>query len=114
MEKHIVPGITSGPALIVYERQQMIVNIVNRLLSESTSIHWHGMDMRNTPWMDGVVLVTQCPIDPFEYYFEAAPTGTFWYHAHRVDQRVDGLFGGLIVRESSERRAMLNMYLAAI
>ena len=106
-----VNGITPGPTLIVYEGQRMIVNIVNRLLSESTSIHWHGMDMRNTPWMDGVVLVTQCPIDPFEtfqYYFEAAPTGTFWYHAHRVDQRVDGLFGGLIVRESSERRAMLN------
>ena len=44
-----VNGITPGPILIVYEGQRMIVNVVNRLISESTSIHWHGMDMRNTP-----------------------------------------------------------------
>ena len=105
-----VNGLAPGPTLIVYEGQRMIVSVVNRLITESTSVHWHGMDMRNTPWMDGVVLVTQCPIDPYEtfrYYFEAAPTGTFWYHSHRVEQRVDGLFGALVIRESPERRALL-------
>ena len=106
-----INGLAPGPTLIVYEGQRMIVNVINNLITESTSIHWHGMDMVNTPWMDGVVLITQCPIDPFEtfrYYFEAAPTGTFWYHSHRIEQRVDGLFGGLIVRESPERRALLD------
>ena len=105
-----INGIAPGPTIIVYEGQKVIVSVNNRLITESTSIHWHGMDMRNTPWMDGVVLVTQCPIDPYEtfrYYFEAAPTGTFWYHSHRVEQRADGLFGGLIIRESVERRLML-------
>lgn len=111
-----INGIAPGPTLIVYEGQKMIVSVVNRLISESTSVHWHGMDMINTPWMDGVVLVTQCSIDPletFRYYFEAAPTGTFWYHSHRVEQRVDGLFGGLIIRESRERRALIENALGA-
>ena len=101
-----VNGLVPGPTLIVNERQNMIVNVENRLVSETTSIHWHGMDMRNTPWMDGALLVSQCPISPgesFRYYFQAAPTGSFWYHSHRVTQRMDGLFGALIVRESPER-----------
>ncbi len=111
-----INGIAPGPTLIVYEGQSVIVSVVNRLITESTSIHWHGMDMRNTPWMDGVVLVTQCAIDPFEtfrYYFQAAPTGTYWYHSHRVEQRADGLFGGLVIRESVQRRLMLEGVLGA-
>ena len=101
-----VNGLVPGPTLIVNEGQNMIVNVENRLISETTSIHWHGMDMRNTPWMDGALMVSQCPINPgetFRYYFQAAPTGSFWYHSHRVTQRMDGLFGALIVRESPER-----------
>ena len=101
-----VNGLVPGPTLIVNEGQNMIVNVNNRLISETTSIHWHGMDMRNTPWMDGALLVSQCPISPgetFRYYFQAAPTGSFWYHSHRVTQRMDGLFGALIVKESPER-----------
>ena len=63
--------------------------------------------------MDGVVLVTQCPYETFRYYFEAAPTGMFWYHSHRVEQQADGLFGGLIIRESVERRLLLEGALGA-
>ncbi len=40
-------------------------------------------------------------------YFKAEPTGTFWYHSHRVTQRVDGLFGALIVLESTKSRLLL-------
>ena len=101
-----VNGLVPGPTLIVYEGQAMIVLVENRLISETTSIHWHGMDMRNTPWMDGALLISQCPISPgetFQYYFQAAPTGSFWYHSHRVTQRMDGLFGALIIKESPER-----------
>ena len=105
-----VNGQIPGPTLVVYEGQVIIVNVINGLLTETISIHWHGMDQRNTPWMDGAIHVSQCPIGPsetFRYYFKAEPTGSFWYHSHRVTQRADGLFGALIVRESSDRRAAL-------
>ena len=101
-----VNGLIPGPTLIVNEGQNVIVNIESRLLAEITFIHWHGMHMHNTPWMDGADQITQCPINPeeiFRYYFEASPTGSFWYHSHKVTQRADGLFGALIVRESPER-----------
>ena len=102
-----VNGRVPGPTLVVYEKQIVIVNLFNGMLTETISIHWHGMDQLNTPWMDGAIHVTQCPVAPsesFRYYFKAAPSGTFWYHSHRVTQRADGLFGALIVRESAERR----------
>ena len=73
-------------------------------MTEETSIHWHGMHQKNTPWMDGVGYISQCPIaagDSFRYIFKAEPAGTHWYHSHSGAQRTDGLFGALIVRESS-------------
>ena len=40
----------------------MIVH--NQMLHSSATIHWHGFHMHNTPWMDGVGYITQCPIAP--------------------------------------------------
>ena len=51
-----------GPAIIVYEGQQLIVHLKNDLLSDAVTIHWHGMHQRGTGWMDGVNFITQCPI----------------------------------------------------
>ena len=56
----------------------MRVRVYNAMFSESTSIHWHGMYQRGTPFMDGVAMVSQCPILPqqsFEYDFIADPPG---------------------------------------
>ena len=106
-----VNGQVPGPTLVVYEDQVVVVNVINALLTETVSIHWHGMDQMNTPWMDGAIHVSQCPISPsesFRYYFKAAPTGSFWYHSHRVTQRADGLFGALIIRESADSRDNLS------
>ena len=91
-----------GPTLIVNENATVVVDVTNYLHNEETSIHWHGMHQKNTPWMDGVGFITQCPIESgasFRYIFEAKPSGTFWYHSHTGPQRTDGLFGALIVRE---------------
>ena len=33
--------------------------------------------------------------------FQAYPRGTFWYHSHIGGQRVDGLFGALIIKPKS-------------
>ena len=105
-----VNGQVPGPTLVVYEGQVVIANLVNNMITETVSIHWHGMNQRNTPWMDGDLHVSQCPVGPaetFRYYFRADPTGTYWYHSHRITQLADGFFGGFIVKESAERRAML-------
>ncbi len=93
-----------GPTLVVHEDQTVVVDVHNRLPGESTSIHWHGMDQFNTPWMDGVGFVSQCPFGPgetFRYIFKAFPSGTFWYHAHMGSQRTDGIYGGLIIHEKN-------------
>ncbi|CAB4044527.1 L-ascorbate oxidase-like, partial [Paramuricea clavata] len=93
-----------GPTLIVPEGATVVVDVTNYMFTEETSVHWHGMHQRNTPWMDGVGYITQCPIEAgssFRYIFEATPSGTFWYHSHSGPQRTDGLFSALIVKEKN-------------
>ena len=108
-----VNGRIPGPTLIVTEGQLVKVNVINRLASESISIHWHGMHQRNSNWMDGVEHVTQCGIPPgasFTYIFKAEQYGTHWYHSHSGAQRTDGLFGALIVKErgNTQRNNLLS------
>ncbi|XP_055958779.1 uncharacterized protein LOC126830585 [Patella vulgata] len=98
----VANGTLPGPSIEVYEGQTVIVHVKNNLPSEATSIHWHGLHQRDTPWMDGVAFVTQCPIEPgqsFTYQFTAAPKGTFLYHSHIGVQRTMGLYGPFIIRE---------------
>ena len=97
-----INGHLPGPTLVVTADQTIVVNVNNTLRAQGISLHWHGMFQRNTPWMDGTGFISQCPITPgtsFRYIFRAAPSGTFWYHAHIEGQRTDGLFGALIIRE---------------
>lgn len=99
-----INGQLFGPNLVVWENQTLVIDVRNNLLSEATTIHWHGMHQVNTPWMDGVGGLSQCPIEPgttFRYIFKAFPSGTFWYHSHLGPQRLDGLTGGLIIREQN-------------
>ncbi|XP_062578821.1 uncharacterized protein LOC134240755 [Saccostrea cucullata] len=91
-----------APDIIVYEGQTVIVHVINKMHSESVTIHWHGLHQRNTPYMDGVPFITQCPILPgqkFTYKFQAYPRGSFWYHSHSGSQRSSGLAGAFIVRK---------------
>lgn len=109
-----VNGLIPGPTLIADEGQEVTINVENRLASEGISVHWHGIHQINTPWMDGVGLITQCPINPessFRYWFRATPSGTFWYHSHTGAQRTDGLFGALIIREDSSRKETIRQEL---
>lgn len=90
-----------GPDIIVYEGQTVIIHVTNKMRSEVLSVHWHGLYQRNTPFMDGVPFITQCPILPgqtFTYKFQAYPKGTFWYYSTTGLQRIDGASGALIVR----------------
>ena len=98
-----VNGVWPAPTLRVPFGSAIKVTIVNELVGESTAIHWHGMQQRGTPWQDGVVGVTQCPIPPvagansLTVDFTPDWPGTFWYHGHMGGQIVDGLYGALIV-----------------
>lgn len=74
-------------------------------MSEGTSIHWHGMHQRNSPFMDGVPHISQCPIPSgqnFRYNFNAENAGTHFWHSHLGLQRGDGVFGAMIVRNPSD------------
>ena len=94
-----------GPTIIGNRNQRLEVTVVNNLATETLAIHWHGQHVLNTPWMDGVAQLTQCPITSytnFTYQFTLDQVGTHWYHAHNGGQRSDGLFGALIVTSSTE------------
>ncbi|XP_045167091.2 uncharacterized protein LOC123530385 [Mercenaria mercenaria] len=96
-----INGRFPGPRIEVWEGQTLNVTIINTLHTDSVTVHFHGLHQRNTPWMDGVAFVTQCPILPgqtFVHRFNAYPPGTAMYHAHIGDQRSMGLYGPVIVR----------------
>ena len=100
-----INGRIPGPTLIVNYNQTVSVNVFNNLLEDVVTIHWHGLDQRNTNFMDGVEHVTQCgaaPRSSFRYIFQALNTGTYWYHSHTGAQRTDGLFGSLVIKETPD------------
>jgi FtsP/CotA-like multicopper oxidase with cupredoxin domain len=95
-----VNGRVPGPTIEVYEGDTVVVHLTNRLDNEATTIHFHGMYQRGTPWMDGVSQITQCAVLPgesFTYRFIAEPAGTHFWHSHHGVQRPAGIFGALVV-----------------
>jgi FtsP/CotA-like multicopper oxidase with cupredoxin domain len=73
-------------------------------LKEHTSIHWHGV--RGTNAMDGVVYVTQMPVQPgesFTYRITPPDSGTYFFHPHcnTAEQLGRGLAGVLIVEDGA-------------
>ncbi|MCJ1411176.1 hypothetical protein MMC19_005264 [Ptychographa xylographoides] len=90
------------PTINVNVGDRLIVNLVNKLGNETTSIHWHGLKQQGSSSMDGPVGVTQCPIPPggsFTYDFVVNQPGTYWYHSHDAGQYPDGFRGPLIVHD---------------
>ncbi|XP_025836116.1 laccase-like isoform X3 [Agrilus planipennis] len=102
-----------GPSIEVCLGDEVIVDVTNKLLSDSTSMHWHGFHQTGTPYMDGVPYVTQCPIQPgatFRYHFKAENYGTHFWHSHSGFQRADGVFGPFIVRVPDEFNPHISLY----
>ncbi|KAH7913243.1 Cupredoxin [Hygrophoropsis aurantiaca] len=95
-----------GPLIEANTGDTIRVHVNNFMSNWSTTIHWHGIDQKNTTWMDGVAAVSQCGIPPgqsFTYEFTLVDQrGTFWYHSHLSVQYTDGLFGPLIIHDPSE------------
>jgi FtsP/CotA-like multicopper oxidase with cupredoxin domain len=92
-----------GPSIHVCKNDMIVVDVINMMGGTTTTIHWHGFHQKQTPWMDGVPFITQCPINfgsTFRYYFNATQPGTQFYHSHSGHHKVNGLYGGIVVRRS--------------
>lgn len=77
--------------------------VVHNQLTESTSLHWHGVFLPNTE--DGVPFLTQMPIAPntkYTYRFPVIQHGTHWYHSHTGMQEQIGMYGALIFRKRED------------
>ncbi|QKX62088.1 uncharacterized protein TRUGW13939_09244 [Talaromyces rugulosus] len=100
----LINDLFPGPTIEARSGDTFNILVHNDVKDEEISMHWHGLEMRDANSMDGSIGVTQCGIPPgqsFWYNFTISPdqSGTFWYHAHSSVQRVDGLYGGLIVHK---------------
>ncbi|XP_033301008.1 uncharacterized protein LOC117206108 isoform X2 [Bombus bifarius] len=96
-----INGKSPGPQIEVCLGDTIEVLLYNRLGSKELSFHWHGIRQRNSAHMDGVPMVTQCPILPFggfRYKLKPENVGTYIYYAHIVSQQADGVYGSLTVR----------------
>jgi FtsP/CotA-like multicopper oxidase with cupredoxin domain len=92
-------GTIPGPIIRATEGDRVRIVVKNNL-TESTSVHWHGLYVPNN--MDGVAFVTQPQIKPgetFTYEFTLRNPGTHMYHSHHnaMDQVNRGLLGAFIV-----------------
>ncbi|KAG8775201.1 laccase, multicopper oxidase, benzenediol:oxygen oxidorectuctase [Ceratobasidium sp. 428] len=101
----VVNGQYPGPMIEANEGDTIVVNVQNDM-SLGTTIHWHGMYQKGTPWMDGPAGITQCPIpagSSFTYEFTiAGQYGTYWWHAHASTQLADGIHGPLIIHSPDD------------
>ena len=51
--KYMINGSYPGPTIRANEHDMLELTIVNKLFSEATTIHWHGIHPLNQPYMDG-------------------------------------------------------------
>jgi len=98
-------GQVPGPEIRVKEGDRVRVVLTNRL-SESTSIHFHGLELPND--QDGVPFITQPPVKPGETYtyeFTVPNAGSHMYHSHHNSARQVGLglLGAFIVEPKAPR-----------
>jgi manganese oxidase len=98
-------GQVPGPQIRVREGDRVRVILKNEL-SESTAIHFHGLELPND--MDGVPFITQPPVKPgesFTYEFTVPNAGSHMYHSHHnaAKQVGLGLLGAFIVEPKSPR-----------
>lgn len=95
-------GRVPGPTIRVTQGDKVRINVTN-LMTQSTSIHFHGVHTPNS--QDGVPYVTQPVIKPgktFTYEFVAKNFGTHMYHSHHnaAEQVSRGLMAAFIIEPS--------------
>ncbi|XP_026495144.1 uncharacterized protein LOC113400011 [Vanessa tameamea] len=102
-----------APAFHVCQNDILVVDVVHRAPAHALSIHWRGQPQKETPFMDGAPMLTQCPqpaYTTFQYKFRASAVGTHMYHAHSAADAADGLAGAFIVRQSPRLDPLKRLY----
>jgi bilirubin oxidase len=104
-----INGPILAPTIILNKGQQVTMQVTN-VLSDTTTIHWHGMHV--APQNDGGPHTTIPPFSIWEPSFEVKDyAATYWYHPHlhhMTNMHVQmGIAGMIIVRDPVE--AMLNL-----
>ncbi|KUJ12595.1 putative ferrooxidoreductase Fet3 [Mollisia scopiformis] len=92
------------PIIEVDKNDRLVVNMYNGLGDKDTSVHFHGMYQNGTNSMDGLSMVTQCPVPPgssITYNFTVPQNGTYWYHCHTDYCYPDGYRQALIVNDAN-------------
>ncbi|XP_049823359.1 uncharacterized protein LOC109603788 isoform X2 [Aethina tumida] len=102
-----------GPSIQVCEGDKVVVDVENHMEGMEVTIHWHGIWQRGTQYYDGVPFVTQCPIqqgNTFRYQWVAGNAGTHFWHAHTGLQKMDGLYGSIVIRQPPSKDPNSNLY----
>nr|CAD7194518.1 unnamed protein product [Timema douglasi] len=102
-----------GPSIQVCENDQVVIDVENMMGGMEVTLHWHGIWQKGTQYSDGVPFVTQCPISEgttFRYQWKADNAGTHFWHAHTGLQKIDGLYGSIVVRQAPSRDPNSHLY----
>lgn len=97
-----------GPSMDVCEGDRVIVDVTNSMEGFAVTLHWHGIFQEDSQYMDGVPMLTQCPIasaTTFRYDFTVKQFGTYFYHAHTGIHRLNGLTGHFTIRTQNDPNA---------
>ena len=90
-------GASPGPVLRFKEGEDVVINVTNNL-TESTSVHWHGLilpfDQDGVP---GISYPGIAPGETFTYRFPIVQSGTYWFHSHTDFQEPDGAYGAIVI-----------------
>lgn len=93
----LINGTIPGPLIRLKEGHEVTLRVTNQL-TESSSIHWHGLLVPSH--MDGVPGVSFRGIEPgatFTYRFPVKQSGTYWYHSHSGGQELQGMYAPIIL-----------------
>jgi FtsP/CotA-like multicopper oxidase with cupredoxin domain len=104
------PGLI-GPPIVLKRGQPVEIEVVNRL-TDTTAIHWHGIELES--YYDGVpgwggeakqITPSIAPGTSFVARMTPPRAGTFIYHTHWHDssQLTNGIYGPLIVLPPEEK-----------
>ncbi|MCV7091452.1 multicopper oxidase family protein [Mycobacterium interjectum] len=90
-----------GPLIRAKVGDELVVTVSNRL-DHPTSVHWHGIALRND--MDGAAPATPniAAGQDFTYRFSVPNPGTYWGHPHTGLDADMGLYLPVIVDDPSE------------
>ncbi|KAA1251508.1 multicopper oxidase family protein [Mycobacterium simiae] len=90
-----------GPLIRATVGDELVVAVTNRL-DHATSVHWHGIALRND--MDGAAPATPniAAGQDFTYRFSVPDPGTYWAHPHTGLDADKGLYLPLIVDDPTE------------